>query len=104
MTTLGVDHISAMILRCFSGALLTFMVNRFRTFNPNGIIHKVFVQSAVVDVLGYLLTFMFLSLGADYLHCPHQGIQAMAIGAVAAIVFLMHKYWVFRQVMGKEYI
>ena len=95
MTTLGLGHKSAMTLLYFFGVLLTFGVNRFWTFNHHGIIHTVFVRYVAVYMLGYLLNFMLLWLGVDYLHCPHQGVQALAIVAVAAIVFIMHKYWVF---------
>jgi putative flippase GtrA len=104
LTTFGVGHKSAMTLLYFFGVFLTFIVNRSWTFKHLGIFHTVFVRYVAVCVLGYLLNFMLLWLGVDYLHFPHQGVQALAIVSIAAIVFLMHKYWVFLQVMGKEKI
>lgn len=104
LTTFGLDHKSAMTLLYSFGVLSTFIVNRSYTFNHLGIRHAVFLRYAAVYALGYLLNFMLLWLGVDCLGFPHQGVQAIAIVAVAVIVFLMHKDWVFREVMGKEYI
>jgi len=95
LTAFGMGHKSAMTLLYVFGVLLTFLVNRSWTFNHDGVIHIVFVRYVAVYVLGYLLNFMLLWLGVDYFNYPHQGVQAFAIVAVAMIVFLMHKYWVF---------
>ena len=49
----------------------------------------------IAYAIGYLLNFGLLWTGVDRLQLPHQVVQAVAIFAVAAVLFLMHRYWVF---------
>lgn len=95
LTALGMGHKLAMTLLYVSGVLVTFFANRNWSFNHNGATHWALARYVVVYVLGYLLNLGLLSFGVERLNLPHQGVQAMAIVAVAVSLFLMHKYWVF---------
>lgn len=98
LTAMGLGHKVAMTLVYVSGVLLTFIANHAWSFKHRGGAHAAFVRYVIVYVLGYLLNLGLLWIAVDNLHLPHQGVQAVAIVAVAAVLFLMHKYWVFSPV------
>jgi putative flippase GtrA len=95
LTTQGLDPKPAMSMVYASGALLTFIANRSWSFRHGGRLHSAFIRYMAAYVLGYLLNLGLLWVAVDYMHLPHQGVQAVAIVLVALSLFLMHRYWVF---------
>lgn len=95
LTILGLDHKTAMTLVYVLGVLSTFIANRSWTFNHRGMAQAAFARYLIAYALGYLFNLGLLWLAVDRLHLPHQGVQAVAIVAVAVGLFLMQRYWVF---------
>lgn len=95
LTAMGMEHKIAMTVLYVSGVLITYLANRDWSFNHNGMTHTAFVRYVIAYVLGYLLNLGLLWFAVDFLHMPHQGVQAVAIVMVALSLFVMHKYWVF---------
>ncbi len=46
--------------------------------------------------VGYVLNFFVLLVLVDYLHLPHEIVQGVMIFALAVLLFLLQRYWVFR--------
>ncbi|MCK7578226.1 MAG: GtrA family protein [Chromatiales bacterium] len=95
LTYFGIGHKSAMTLLYAIGMAQTFHFNRRWSFGHKGDLTGAFARYVIVYGLGYLLNFLLLWIGVDQMHLPHQGVQAVAIVAVAVSLFLMHRYWVF---------
>lgn len=95
LTWTGVGHKTAMTFLYGTGVLLTFVANSAWSFNRTSLGGGAFARYLMAHVLGYLLNFMLLWVAVDKLHMAHQGVQAVAILAVAMVLFLLHRYWVF---------
>lgn len=97
LTRLGLGPKVAMTLVYGAGVLQTFVFNRRWSFEDEGHWAPSLVRYVVVYALGYFLNLAVLLVFVDALHLPHEWVQAITILAVAAVVFLLQRYWVFRQ-------
>jgi putative flippase GtrA len=46
--------------------------------------------------LGYVINLLVLFVLVDHLGYPHQVVQGMMVLALAVMLFLLQKFWVFR--------
>ncbi len=96
LTVLGVEVKLAMTVLYAVGVAQTFVFNKRWTFRHDGSHRSAFVRYCISYALGYALNLLCLYVLVDCLHYPHQIVQGMVIFGLAAILFLLQKFWVFR--------
>jgi len=96
LTSLGVGHKTAMTGLYAAGVLGTFFFNRRWTFLHQGGIAESFLRYVTTFLLGYILNLSGLAFFVDRLCYPHQIVQALLVFVVAAFLFVMQRFWVFR--------
>lgn len=85
------------------GALIGFIANRNFTFRHDGHVGKAGIRYLLVQLAGYLLNLLLLTLFVDWLHYAHQLVQAVAIVVVAIFLFVLSRVFVFApQLADKE--
>lgn len=97
LTTAGLGHKSAMTILFALGTLQTFGLNKRWTFEHRGFVHSTFVKYIAAYCLCYLLNLVALLILVDHLGLPHQGVQGVMILALAIMLFMLQKLWVFRR-------
>jgi putative flippase GtrA len=85
----------AMTFMYVIGVALTFAFNKHWTFGNHSKGSHVFFRYCLVYGAGYALNFVALLGLVDRLHFPHEVVQGLLILVVAAILFLLQKFWVF---------
>lgn len=95
-TGMGVGHKTAMTLLFVAGALQTFVINKRWTFEYKGIIRTTLVKFLLAYFFSYSLNLAALYLFVDYLDYEHQIVQVMMIVILAVVLFILQRYWVFR--------
>lgn len=93
----GIEPKIAMTLTYISGATLGFFCNRQWTFAHRGSFLVAMIRYVFAHLLGYLLNLALLFTFVDQLTYPHQWVQAAAIIVVAGFLFVIFKYFVFRE-------
>jgi putative flippase GtrA len=79
------------------GATIGFWGNRTLTFTDKGCLIGTGVRYILAHCLGYLINLTILIVLVDKLGYAHQWAQAIAIFIVAAFLFLLFKFFVFRK-------
>ena len=102
LTSFGLGHKTAMTFLYVVGILQTFLLNRRWTFNHNGKVHSTFIRYVITYAMGYLINLIALYILVDRYGLPHQVIQGVLIFAVAVFLFLLQKFWVFRNTQNAE--
>ena len=102
MTRLGVGHKLAATLAYALGVLQTFVFNRSWSFGHGGAAGPALVRYIVAYGLGYLLNMAALLLLVDRGGLPHEWVQGAVIIALAVLLFLLQKFWVFRDTVPKR--
>lgn len=97
-TYFGMGHKTAMTLLYVIGVLQTFHFNRRWSFGHEGRGSSAFVRYATAYLTGYALNLVALLLLVDQLGWPHQWVQGGMILALAVMLFLLQRYWVFPRV------
>ena len=97
ITYFGVEPKTAMTLVYIIGASIGFVGNRKWTFAHRGDPASAALRYVLAHLLGYLLNFLILYIFVDHLGYAHQGVQAMAILIVAGFLFVIFKFFVFRE-------
>jgi putative flippase GtrA len=97
MTGIGMGHKTAMTLVYCVGVLQTYIVNRRWTFLYRGEISGSMLRYVAAYASGYVFNFVALLVLVDMSGLPHRVVQAVLILAVAVLIFLLQKYWVFRE-------
>jgi putative flippase GtrA len=97
ITYLGVEPKTAMTLVYIIGATIGFIGNRKWTFAHRGDFSSAALRYIPAHLSGYLLNFMILFTFVDRLGYTHQWVQAVAIMIVAGFLFVVFKYFVFRE-------
>jgi len=95
LTEVGMGHKTAMTLLYGIGVLQTFVFNKrwsFRHEGPTPIALRRYITAYGV---GYAINYLALWILVDKLGLPHQWVQGFMIFALAGMLFLMQKYWVF---------
>jgi len=96
ITWAGVGHKLTMTLLYAFGVLLSFFLNRRWTFDYSGEMGGAMIRHWTAYGFGYILNFLALLILVDVFEFPHQIIQGIMILALAAMLFLLQRYWVFR--------
>jgi putative flippase GtrA len=97
ITFLGIEPKTAMTLVYIIGASIGFIGNRKWTFAHRGDSYGAALRYMLAHLSGYLLNFLILFTFVDRLGYAHQWVQAVAIIIVAGFLFIVFKYFVFRE-------
>lgn len=95
MTWAGMGPKLAMSLLFCIGTLQTFVFNKRWSFKYRGQDQMVMLRYLCAYGIGYLVNFAALLVLVDHLHYRHATVQGMMILVVAALMFLLQKFWVF---------
>lgn len=95
LTAMGVGHIAAMTGLYACGVLQTFVFNRRVTFHHAGSTIRSLLRYITSYGACYGLNLAALLLFVNQLGFPHWAVQGMAIVVIAALLFLLQKFWVF---------
>ena len=102
VTALGVDPKSTMSLFYVLGAVLGFFGNKKLTFSHTGNLYSSIFRYTIAHTIGFTLNFMLLTVFFEWYGYPYQYVQAVAIFVVAAVLFVLFKYFVFPTVRDSE--
>ncbi len=86
---------AAMTVTYCSGVVMGFVLNGRFTFRFDGDKGLAFLRYVSAYVLGYLVNLAGLWLLAKRYGIPHEFVQGGMIFGIAAMLFLLQKYWVF---------
>ena len=95
LTRISVEPKLAMTLVYVAGVVQTFIFNKNWSFRHRGMYGPAFARYCTAYGLGYAINFLAFLWMVDRLKYPHQLVQAVMIVVVAAILFIVQKYWVF---------
>lgn len=95
LTWLGMGPKAAMTLLFLIGTLQTFIFNKRWSFQYGGTDRLVLVRYLAAYGMGYMLNLAMLIVLVDHANYPHAPVQAALIVVVAAMMFLLQKFWVF---------
>lgn len=97
LTELGVGHKTAMSALYLIGVMQTYFANKKWSFRYDGSGYGPFARYLATYGVGYAANLSALVVFVDGLRLPHQLVQGVMIVVVAISLFLLQKYWVFRQ-------
>lgn len=97
ITYLGVEHKVAMTLIYLFGASFGFISHRDWTFGFSNASSNATARYITAHLFGYMLNFLVLYVGVDYLGYAHQWVQVGAIIIVSGFLFTVFKYFVFHE-------
>jgi len=80
------------------GALMGFFGHARYAFYFEGHMAKGLLRYFLAHFVGYFLNIFLLYVFSDKLMIPHQIVQAVAIVIVAGVLFLLFKFFVFREI------
>lgn len=96
ITAVGMEHKLAMSLLYMFGVVQTFLFNKRWSFDHVGSNRHAFVKYFISHGVGYIVNLTSLYLCVDRLGWPHQAVQGVMVFVVAALLFMLQKFWVFR--------
>lgn len=85
----------AMTVVYVAGVVIGFIANRSWSFGHTGPARSAFLRYVAAYVIGYVVNWLGLHVGIAVLGVPHEIVQAVMILTVAAMTFVMQKYYVF---------
>lgn len=97
LTALGMEHKTAMTLLFVVGVLQTFIFNKRWSFDHQGAAGGALLRYFVAYAFAYVLNLAALVALVDGRGLPHQLVQGVMVLLLAAMLFLLQKYWVFRR-------
>lgn len=97
ITELGMGHKLAATLAYVMGVLQTFAFNKSWSFRDGGALGPAFFRYVAIYVFGYLLNMLVLVALVDRAGYRHQWVQGSTILVLAVMLFLLQKFWVFRE-------
>ena len=95
VTWLGLDPKVAVTILYPIGAFTSYFGHARYSFTLKNNSSHVVVRYVIAHCVGYGATLLMLYIFTDKLFFPHQIVQAAAIFVVAAILYLMFRYFVF---------
>jgi putative flippase GtrA len=95
VTYIGFDPKETMSFFYFIGAVLGFVGHKKLSFAYDGHWLGAGFRYIIAHSIGYLFNLTILTICVDWYGYPHQYVQAIAILMVAAILFLLFKFFVF---------
>jgi putative flippase GtrA len=96
LTGAGLEPKLAATIAYGAGVLQTFVFNRSWSFRHAGARGPALGRYIVAYASGYVLNMAVLATLVDGAGLPHQWVQGITILALAALLFLLQKFWVFR--------
>ena len=96
LTAAGLGVKLTMTLLYVVGVIQTFIFNKRWTFRHDGPHRTAFARYCISYAFGYFLNLLVLYVLVDRLGYMHQIVQGVMIIGLAAILFLLQKFWVFR--------
>jgi putative flippase GtrA len=97
LTTSGLGAKLAMSILYALGVAQTFFFNKRWSFGHEGGHGPAFFRYCASYGIGYVVNLTALLLLVDTLGFPHKIVQGVMILTIAAMLFLLQKFWVFRQ-------
>jgi putative flippase GtrA len=97
MTWAGLGPKLSMSILFAIGTLQTFVFNKRWSFQYRGNDRMVMLRYLAAYGIGYVVNLAALVLLVDYWRLPHAPVQGALILTVAALMFLLQKFWVFAQ-------
>lgn len=94
-TSLGLTPTVAMTLTYAMGVAQTFVFNKRWTFEYRERSPGAFVRYVLTYALGYVVNLLLLFVLVGQWRWPHQWVQGGAILAIAVMIFLLQRHWVF---------
>lgn len=94
-TRLGLAPVVAMTVTFAMGVAQTFVFNKRWTFEHRERSRAAFIRYVLTYALGYVVNLLLLFVLVGQWHWPHQWVQAGAILAIAVMIFLLQRHWVF---------
>ena len=95
LTWLWLDPKLAVTLMYPIGAVTAYFGHAKYAFSYTGCRWHGILRYALAHLIGYGANIGILHVFSDYLGYPHQMVQAVAICAVAGILYLLFRYFVF---------
>ena len=96
ITASGVGHKLTMTLIFLVGVFQTFTLNKLWTFGHIGYFGPTFARYIFVYIFAWGLNLIALFVFTDSFGFSHQVVQGIAIVALALLLFLAQKLWVFQ--------
>ena len=96
ITAAGMEHKLAMTLLYAVGVAQTFIFNKRWSFRHAGAHGTALVRYCIAYASGYFINLATLFILVDRLHYAHQIVQGVMILALAVMLFILQKFWVFR--------
>lgn len=97
LSGVGIEHKLAMTLVYTIGVTQGFILNKAWAFRYNTPGDSAFLRYCVSYVIGYFVNLAALYYFSDRLGWPHEKVQAAMVMVIAALLFAMQKFWVFRE-------
>lgn len=98
LTAVGIEPKIAMTLLYGVGVTQTFIFNKRWSFRHDGLHGPAFMRYCIAYGLGYVINLLVLIVLVDHLGYPHEIVQGVMVLSLAVMLFLLQKFWVFRQV------
>ena len=95
-TGIGYGHKTVMTVLFVMGIIQTFNVNKRWTFKYQGFEKSILAKYVMIYGGAYITNFFGLMLFVDYLSFPHMIVQAIMVCILAILLFMLQRYWVFR--------
>ena len=97
LTHVAIGHKIAMTLMFLTGVAITFVLNRGWSFQVQHPAPGALMRYCITYAAGYVVNLAGLMLLVDGLGFRHDVVQAVLIVAVAALMFVLQRQWVFRE-------
>lgn len=101
VTWLGAEPKIAMTVLFVIGVAISFLLNRNWSFADKGSVSGSLTRFVIVYMTGYGLNLMALMVFFDRLGYPHQWVQGIATIVIAVVLFLLNRYFVFRDARAR---
>lgn len=97
LTANAVPPKTAMTIAYVLGTALTFTFNRLWTFEQRSDAAASLARYVTVYMMGYVVNFAVLAFLVDRMGYRHEYVQACMVVLLAFFIFVLQKFWVFRQ-------
>jgi putative flippase GtrA len=93
---LGISAVPAALAGYCAGGTVSYVLNRRHVFRSNKPHEEAVTRFAIVAIVGFALTYVFMSLLVQKARVPYLLAQAVTTGIVLVWNFIAHKMWTFR--------
>ncbi|WP_210485513.1 GtrA family protein [Microvirga antarctica] len=92
---LAAEPVAATLVGYVAGGLVSYQLNRTHTYDSTRPHREAGWRFALVALVGFLLTWLFMSVFTQWLGAPYLPAQLVTTGIVMLWSFLAHKVWTF---------